>query len=314
VLSIGVIGLGAISSYYLDALRSSPDAKLAAVCDSDPARLAEWSDEQVTATGDYRCLFDLADLDAVIVSTPNDRHAEICDAAIEAGRHVCCEKPLVSDTSTARVLEQKAFENGVVLFTAFHRRYNRNVRALATRVRAEGDRHGGIRVCRVRYRERIEDHCGSDAWYLEPARSGGGCLADNGPNALDAARVVVGDLAIESVALEVDQRGIDIRATLELTAARAPRVVVELDWAYDRGEQKDIELELADGTRLYGDMLAGYPLFKSSLGHEYEGIVEDFESAARAGVYDAGTGLANIALIERGYEIAGVLEQVPPDD
>lgn len=290
-LRLGVVGLGVISRFYLAAIADDPAFELAAVCDLDPTALAA---HPVPAFTDHRVMLASADLDAVVVTTPNDVHAAVCRDVVAAGLPVCVEKPLATDLADGVALVAAARAGGVALFTAFHRRYNSTLLALRDKL------VGGppVEWLRVRYLERIEEHVGADRWYLDAARCGGGCVADNGPNALDVARLFVGPLRLDSAEVERDAAGVDRRALLRLWGS-AP-VEVELDWSFP-GERKDVEVRLADGTVLRADALEGHSGFKSSLWHEYAGVLRDFGRAARAGADWADGGLAALAIVDEVY-------------
>jgi predicted dehydrogenase len=295
MLRIGVIGLGVISRYYLAALCRSPEARLAAVCDLREQALAPWRGHLPCHT-DHRAMLATERLDGVIVTTPNDTHAAVCRDVLTAGLPVCVEKPLATTLAEGEALTQQARSAGLVLFTAFHRRYNTEVRRLARRV-ATGP---PVESVTVRYWERIEDHVGADDWYLDPARCGGGCVADNGPNAFDLARGYLGDLRLEEVSVHRDERGVDRRATVLLAAETGVPAYVDLDWSFP-AERKEVEILLADGSRLHADMLHGHRGFKASLWHEYIGVLEDFTRSVRAGLDCAAPGLAALELVAAVY-------------
>ncbi|MFV0138026.1 Gfo/Idh/MocA family protein [Streptomyces sp. HMX87] len=291
---VGVVGLGVISKYYLAAIGRLPHWDLAAVCDVRAAALDPYRG-RVPCYGDHRSMLADAELDAVVVTVPNDAHAEVCRDALLARVPVCVEKPLALSPARARGLGLLADERGTVLFTAFHRRYNDDVLALRRRLPA------GVRIAsvRVRYLERIEEHVGSDAWYLNPRRCGGGCVADNGPNAFDLVRRFLGDVEVTDSLIHRDGEGVDRQAVITLRAAGEGSARVELDWSYP-GEVKDIEVRLEDGTVLYADMLARHPGFKSSLWHEYAGILDAFADSLRDGTHEDG-GLAAAELVAASY-------------
>ena len=114
---IGLVGLGTISRYYLRAIERSPDWELAGVCD---VRAAALGPHLSRATGylDHRDMFQTADLDAVVITAPNDAHALVCRDALRAGVPVCVEKPLAVTLEEGRALANAA-AGGPVLFTAF---------------------------------------------------------------------------------------------------------------------------------------------------------------------------------------------------
>jgi L-arabinose 1- dehydrogenase len=294
---VAIVGLGVIARYYLEAIDASDELELVAVCDRDRARLAGMP-AGVAVTQDARDAVALDEVEAVVVTLPNDLHAPVCAEALRAGRHVCCEKPLATSAAAAAELATLAAEHERTLMTAFHRRYNANLAAVEAQLRS-----GRIARARAVYDEDIHEHVGDDAWYLDPARCGGGCVADNGPNAFDALRHVLGPLEVRSAQIVRDGAGIDVLARVELTAAGGVEAVVELSWDYPHGERKMLAFELDGGRRIDVDLLAGYAAFKSSLSHEYRGVLADFAARVRGEhtVVDSGTDVAR--LVERTYRI-----------
>ncbi|MER5781925.1 Gfo/Idh/MocA family oxidoreductase [Streptomyces mobaraensis] len=293
-LRIGIVGLGVISRFYAAAFDELPDLELAAVCDLRPEALRPFEGRAACFT-DHRTMIAEAEPDAVVVNVPNDAHAAVCTDLLAAGLAVCVEKPLATTVEDGRALVRLARERGTVLFTSFHRRYNDNALALL-------DKIGGTPVSSltVRYLETIEEHAGTDRWYLDPARCGGGCVADNGPNAFDTVRQFLGPVEVTDATVVRDGDGIDRQATVLLRAADGATARVELDWSHP-GETKDIEVRLADGTVHSADMLAGHPAFKQSLWHEYAGVLRDFATAVRAGEDRSEGGLAALELVAETY-------------
>jgi predicted dehydrogenase len=246
-------------------------------------------------------LLDRARPDALVVAVPNDVHLPLCRDALAAGVPVCVEKPLALTAAEGSVLVDMARRCRVPLMTAFHRRYNDAVRALERRT---ADRE--IRSVRVRYLERIEEHLGGEDWYLDPDRCGGGCVADNGPNAFDLVRLLLGEVAVTGCEIHRDGSGVDRRAVIRLRGRTGTTATVELDWSYP-GERKDIAVESADGEVLHADMLAGHTGFKASLWHEYEAVLTEFAGLVRAGAPTgpgAPGGLAALELVEAAYRCA----------
>ncbi|MFJ3097602.1 Gfo/Idh/MocA family protein [Streptomyces hydrogenans] len=272
-LRLGIAGLGVISRFYVAAAERMPEWEVAAVCDLREEALNPFRG-RVACHTDHRAMLAAGPLDALVVAVPNHAHAEVCADALRAGVPVCVEKPLALDPADGRRLAALSRERGVPVLTAFHRRYNDRVLDLLDRLPAP-DAPVRVESVTVRYLERIEEHIGADTWYLDPARCGGGCVADNGPNAFDLVRLLLGETPSEVVAAEVvrDAAGTDRQAVVEL-AGPGGRGRVELDWSYP-GEVKDVVVRLDDGTELSADMLGGRPGFKESLWHEYEGVLRD---------------------------------------
>ncbi|MFE9422637.1 Gfo/Idh/MocA family protein [Kitasatospora sp. NPDC006697] len=299
---IAVIGLGVISRFYLAAIEADPRFELAAVCDLDDAALAGHLAAGLPVFPDHRALLaDGPELDGAVVTVPNDAHAPVCRDLLAAGLPVCVEKPLATHPADARELERLAAERGTVLFTAFHRRYNAPLLELLAGLDQP------VRQVRVRYFELIEEHVGRDRWYLDPARCGGGCVADNGPNAFDLVRRCLGEapLTVTRAEIERDAAGLDREAVVDLVAdgPHPVRARVELDWSYP-GELKDVRLILADGSVRTADLLAGNPGFKESLWHEYRGILAAFGAALDAPAGHRDGGAHALQLVHTAYRLA----------
>lgn len=292
---IGMVGLGAAARFYLAALADIPSLRLTAVCDVDRARLLPFGGD-VTRHTDHRQMVRRADLDAVVVTTPNDTHFPVCRDALEAGAAVCVEKPLTTRSADGEALVQAARARGLTLFTAFHRRYNAAVVALARRLSSQPP----VREVVVRYCERIEEHVGRDRWYLDPTRCGGGCVADNGPNAYDLVRLFLGDVQVTHAVVSRDAQDIDRQAVVLLQAASGATARVELDWSYD-GERKELEVHLVDGTTHAVDLLSGHAGFKASLWHEYVGVLQHFARVVSPTAPREDGGLPALALVTETY-------------
>ncbi|MFD0412824.1 Gfo/Idh/MocA family protein [Streptomyces sp. NPDC127108] len=300
-MKLGIIGLGAIAPYFLDAIERDPGLSLAAVCDLDGKKLAPWRERGLAGFTSHRKLLDAGLVDGVIITLPNDLHSDVACAAMERGVAVCCEKPLAITAADAQRVIETSHRTGSVLFTAFHRRYNRHLLDLAARLPADR-----TRIAQVvhRYHENIEEHTGGDLWYLDVSRCGGGCVIDNGPNALDAVRHLLGDLRLTDAAIGDVRAGTEFCAELDLVSADGVPARVELDWALPTGEIKDIVVELRDGTVLTADLLDGHDAFKSSLAHEYSGILDGFKAAIAEGRDHRDPGPDLVALVEDAYRVA----------
>jgi L-arabinose 1- dehydrogenase len=300
-MNVGILGLGAVASFYLQAIERDPAFTLVAACDVNEAAFAKLSANDATARfTDATKMLDAGLAEAVIVALPNDLHRDAVLAALDRGIHVCCEKPLAIAASDAITMETAAHATGVTLFTAFHRRYNRNLRNLLARMPAA---HEVVNVA-VRYSENIGEHSAGEEWYLDVRRCGGGCLIDNGPNALDMARQVIGPIELEDATIGDLRYGAEFFARLSLLSAGDVPVNIELDWGLPDGEIKDVTVTLEDGNVLYADMLEGFTGFKSSLSHEYAEIMADFRTAIRSGGSWRADGSPIVRLVEGAYRIA----------
>lgn len=293
-LRTAVIGLGVIAPYFLDGIERSPECVLTAVCDRDAGRRGG---HDVAGYPDYRELLRREDLDLAIITLPNYLHERAIEACLASGVHVCCEKPLTLSRSSARRLRAMAARRDLSLVVASHRRHNGHLLRLARQVPPAGVAH-----VLVRYYEDIAEHSGEDGWYQDPARSGGGCLIDNGPNALDMARIVAGEMRVKAARLDAVRAGIEHRARIVALAEAGASVAIDLRWDYP-GQVKDITVFRDDGRALSADLLDGYPGLKGSLAHEYDGIIAHVVACLR-GTQAPDDVTALTGLVEDAYELA----------
>jgi len=272
MIKMGVIGIGVIAKYYLAAFSELKTAKLRAVCDLNSNKIQTYIKNGIAAYVDYQKLLSNPNIEAVIINLPNNLHFKACGDALNAGKHVCCEKPLTLTLEEANTLGKLATQKKLTLFTAFHRRYNRPLIDLKKSV----DSLSHIKHMDITYKEKIEEHAGNDTWYLNTKICGGGCVADNGPNVYDTITWILGRMEITHVCIQRDDNGLDLQAQVQLVNQQKQTATAYLDWSYPGGEDKVVTLHLTDGTIVSADMLDGFMKFKSSLFHEYAAIVEDF--------------------------------------
>src|SRR5919202_1763834 len=143
---------------------------------------------------DWRALVARDDVDLVDVCTPGDTHAEIAIAALEAGKHVLCEKPLANTVAQAEAMAAaaaRAAERGVRSMVGFTYRRVPAI-ALARQLVAEG-RLGTIRHVRAQYlQDWIADPAAPMSWRLEKDKAGSGALGDIGAHIVDLTQHITG--------------------------------------------------------------------------------------------------------------------------
>jgi len=143
-INIGMIGVGRQGSYAnLPTFLHSKDTKVLAVCDVDKWRLANakskvdgrYKNKDCKAYGDFREIIARDDIDAIMNSTSDQWHVPISLAAVRAGKHVSCEKPLTLSIAEGRVLADAAKKAGVVFRTDSECRTNDYMHKTAQLVR-----------------------------------------------------------------------------------------------------------------------------------------------------------------------------------
>ncbi len=132
-LGVGLIGAGRIGRLHAENLvRHIQGAELLWVADVVEGAAAKLSRELgiPKATADYREVLSDPEVDAVLICTSTDTHAEIIRAAAAAGKHIFCEKPLALDLAEIDSVLAAVKEAGVILQVGFHRRFDPNFRRL----------------------------------------------------------------------------------------------------------------------------------------------------------------------------------------
>src|SRR4051812_12064510 len=148
-----------------------------------------------TVETDWKQLLARDDIDLVDICTPGDSHAEIAIAALEAGKHVLCEKPLSNTVAEAEAMvaaAETAAGRGIRSMVGFN--YRRvPALALARQLVAQG-RLGTVRHVRAAYlQDWIVDPEFPLVWRLQKDRAGSGALGDIGAHIVDLAQFLLGD-------------------------------------------------------------------------------------------------------------------------
>src|SRR5689334_12113054 len=110
-VKVGVIGTSWwVDLMYVPSFNSHPDARVVAICGRNAKRAREIAAKFGGATvfTDYRDLIAVDGVDAVVVAAPDDLHYPMTLAALDAGRHVLCEKPLAGNAEDAREMHRRA--------------------------------------------------------------------------------------------------------------------------------------------------------------------------------------------------------------
>ena len=131
-LKVGVIGVGGIAHAHFPGWKESPLTEMAAFADIDPAVLKRVAEEQGVKLR-YQDPADLIanpEIDIVDICTPNMYHAPLAVAALEAGKHVLCEKPLAPTPREVRKMIEARDKSGKLLMTAQHFRFTGTAKAL----------------------------------------------------------------------------------------------------------------------------------------------------------------------------------------
>ena len=187
----GLIGCGGIGVLRAEALGKLPGHTLEAVCDTDTARATDVAKRfGGRVISDWRELVQLADIDAVIVSTPPSLHYDMTIAALDAGKHVLCEKPLARNPEECQDMIDAAHRNQRYLATGFNYRFYPSI--LKARELLDSGIIGELDHVRsyTGYSATAHDH----EWLHEFDTMGGGTLRDNGIHLIDLTAWFLGDV------------------------------------------------------------------------------------------------------------------------
>jgi predicted dehydrogenase len=202
-LGVGMIGYAFMGAAHSQAWRVAPRffelplrPEMTAVCGrTEPAVAAAatrlgWASWET----DWHRLLERDDIDLIDVCTPGNTHAEIAIAALAAGKHVLCEKPLANTVAEAEAMTRAAASapGGARAMVGFTYRRVPAI-ALARQIVAEG-RIGTLRHVRAQYlQDWIADEAAPLSWRLDRETAGSGSLGDIGAHIIDLAQFITGD-------------------------------------------------------------------------------------------------------------------------
>jgi predicted dehydrogenase len=202
-LRVGMVGYAFMGAAHSQAWRTAgrffdlplqPD--MAVLCGRDAAKAGTAAEKLGwrSVETDWRALLTRDDVALVDVCSPGDTHAEIAIAALDAGRHVLCEKPLANSVDEARAMvaaAAKAQANGIRSMCGFN--YRRVPAVAMMRQLIASGRIGVIRHVRAVYlQDWIVDPQFPLVWRLQKDKAGSGALGDIGAHIIDLTQYVTG--------------------------------------------------------------------------------------------------------------------------
>lgn len=202
--AIAVIGAGMIGAAHAFGYKVNIDRfthrlgglRLKTICDANAelagAMAATWGFEQVAS--DWKTVLDDPEIGVVSICLPNFLHAEVTLAALKAGKHVICEKPLALDAETAGTIYAASKAVSTVSATVFNYRRIPAVAALQRLIQA-GEIGDPVNALIQYESEYAADPNLPHSWRYERKRAGPGALLDIGTHAVDVARFLCGEVA-----------------------------------------------------------------------------------------------------------------------
>lgn len=188
-LKVGIIGCGSISHSHMASYRNNPHVEVVACCDMNKERAENYA--KVYNIPHYFDNVDemlkMDDLDAVSVCVWNNGHNPVTIKALNAKKHVLCEKPLALNTAQAIEMKEAAEKNGKLLMVGFVRRYAKNTKVVLDF--KDGGMFGDLYYVKTSCLRRVGNPGG---WFADKSRSGGGPLIDLGVHMIDLSRYLLG--------------------------------------------------------------------------------------------------------------------------
>ncbi|MDS0261411.1 Gfo/Idh/MocA family oxidoreductase [Haloarcula sp. S1CR25-12] len=326
-LAVGVVGAGWMATdYHVPAFTSHPRTRVVAFAERDDGRRATVERElSLPGYADAEAMLAAHDLDVVSICTPPSTHEGIFLAAVGAGCHVLCEKPLALSAESARRMAEAAERAGVVTQVGYLHRYYRNYeRALEL---LGNDMLGDVVEVTIAHHSAPP----SVGWYYNPDLSGGGVARDLFPHSLDVlcelfgeAPAVTGatvrhlrDRPVEDaarVSLSFDGVPVELSATWTQTEGVSRVLVVgtegwlELDSETLQGDVHGRPFEFKQGSLPLVDIGVAN-LFPAGDEDAHTARIHDFADHAAAGDTEtaapASRGVAVAEVIDSVYERSG---------
>ncbi|SFJ70766.1 Predicted dehydrogenase [Paenibacillus sp. UNC496MF] len=273
---VGIIGCGGIANgKHLPSLAQVKEAEIVAFCDIivEKAEQAKekYGNEESKVYSDYKEMLKDASIDVIHVCTPNDSHAVISIDALEAGKHVLCEKPMAKTAADARKMLEAAKRTGKKLSIGYNNRYRADSRYLKQAV--DAGELGEIYFAKAHaIRRRAVPTWGV---FLDEEKQGGGPLIDIGTHALDLVlwmmdnyepQVVLGRAYHKLSQTENAANAwgpwdpakftVEDSAFAMITMKNGATVILESSWALNSLEVDEAKVSLS-GTKAGADMKNG---------------------------------------------------------
>lgn len=199
-VKFGIIGMGIGSAQAWEMAQLPELCEVKALVDTNEALLQRTANAYPEAHtfADYHKMLEADDVDAVLVATPNFLHKEMTVAALEAGKHVLCQKPPAMTVDEVNVMFDTAEKTGRTLMISLNQRFDHSnlwLKSLIDQGEMGEPYYGKAGWLRRR--------CDLPGWFTDKARSGGGPLIDLGVHVLDLTLHLMGYPKVKSVKASV---------------------------------------------------------------------------------------------------------------
>ncbi len=239
------------ANFWTRAFLQSEDATVAGIWDPDAERAKAFAGTYgIRAWDDADALVDAAD--AVAISSATDAHVDLVELAARHGRPVLCEKPLANTLEGCRRIAEIVSRSGIAFMQSFPKRFD-PVNEEIRQILRDGTL-GRVTLCRIRHGH---SHGLNEefrhAWFVDPARSGGGTLLDEGVHAADLLRMLFGEPETVSATISSATLGLPVEDTAAATFAYPDGLIAEVStsWCF-AGADASVEIYGTEGSIVLG--------------------------------------------------------------
>ncbi|MBU6132537.1 Gfo/Idh/MocA family oxidoreductase [Staphylococcus xylosus] len=343
-IKVGVIGCGGIANgKHLPSLAKIQEVSMVAFCDIDKIKAesaaTRYGDENATVYEDYIELLKDDAIEVIHVCTPNNTHQEITVAALNASKHVMCEKPMAKTSEEAQLMIDAAVHNNKKLTIGYQNRFRADSQYLR-KVTQRGDL-GDIYFSKAHaIRRRAVPTWGV---FLDEEKQGGGPLIDIGTHALDLTLWMMDNYEPESVmgstfhklgkqadaanawgSWDPNKFTVEDSAFGFIKMKNGATIILESSWALnslDVDEAKcslsgtDGGADMKNGLRIHGEDLK--TLYTSEIELENAGVdfyegekIDEAEEEARAWINSITQDLEPVVKPKEAFVVTQILEAI----
>ncbi|MEH7305238.1 Gfo/Idh/MocA family protein [Neobacillus drentensis] len=259
-VKVGIIGCGSIAQYrHLPEYKANKKVEIVAVCDIVAERAEKMAEEYgAKAFTNYKEVLKLADIDAISVCLPNYLHAPVSIDALNAGKHVLCEKPMATSKEEAEAMIEAAKENDKKLMIAHNQRFVTSHQKAKEII--DNGKLGKIYSFKTTFGHPGPEGWsidGAGSWFFNKEKAFIGAMGDLGVHKADLMRYLLGEFSEVGAFIETNAKqntDVDDNAVCILRTESGIIGTLAASWAYVSGGDNSTIIYGEKGTlRLEAD-------------------------------------------------------------
>ncbi len=257
MFNIGIIGPGRVAERHANALKIIPDAQLWSVAGRTQESAQKFVNEHNPAAkiyDNYKHMLNDPDLHAVIITTPDNLHADQIIECSKSGKAILVEKPVCTSIESAQQILNQLTATPVILSVAYHLRWHRGLRHIA--MKAKNNELGKINKIKLRWGVNFIDHA---KWRLDPVYGKWCCLSALGTHLIDVVRWILLPACGEVISSRIHSEYLpntNVDAANSIRMQFASGAIAEIDCSLICDEPFSLIIE-TDKMNVHGDNLAG---------------------------------------------------------